>query len=371
MISKNEPMVIPSQIRKARIGLAIPLGDVASKIGVEPKEVAKWEDGEGEPSIEQLWGLARIYHRSTDYFFRPTSELSEEFSFRLKKERSIEELPIQTREAIVRFDELCRAETELEKILGETRKVLIERVTTRITPEQLAKNERLRLGLGEKPIRNLRSLLARIGIRLFMLPIEQKEFSGMCWWHSEYGPCILVNAYDTPRGRRTFTMAHEYAHLALGQPPVLCDLELDIPDERYANVFATNFLIPASDLEEEFKVIVGISGTLPEYKQLGTLASRYAVSLEAMSRRLEALNLIPRGSTDRYIAEWNQKPRPFRGPKGPRWKRRLGDKFVSLVVDAHVGGHISLGKFARLLGVDVRTASDFSEKQMKTKTGQK
>lgn len=369
MITENEPKVIPSQLRKARMELALSNNDVSAIVGVESEEVSKWENGEVEPSIEQLWNLAHIFHRNTDFFFRPTSALPEQLNFRLKRESAIEQLPMQTRESIVRFDELCRAETELENMLGKTHKVLIEKTISEVRPEELAKNERIRLGLGSKPITKLRNLLTRIGIRMFMLPIEQKELSGVSWWHSEYGPCILVNAYDEPYGRRTFTMAHEYAHLILGQSSAICDLELDTPEERFANIFATNFLIPASDLENEFKVKIGAPGTLPEAKQLGALASRYSVSLEAISRRLEALYLIPRGSTNRYIAEWNQKPRRFRGPRGPRWKRMLGDKFVSLAVDAHSSGYISVGKLARLLGIDVRTASNASEEHKKTASG--
>jgi Zn-dependent peptidase ImmA (M78 family) len=263
---------------------------------------------------------------------------------------------------IVHFDELCRNEIELEKLLSKTREVIIKREATNLTAEQLSLRVRAHLNLGEKPIYDIRKLLLRTGIHVFSLPIEDKKLSGISWWHHEYGPCILVNYYDEPRGRRTFTMAHELAHLIKGGLPTVCDLEFDEPEEKFANSFASYFLIPANDLREEFKIVVGPTYTLPDYKQLGILANRYRVSLEALSIRLENLDLIEKGSTEKYINEWSAKPRPIRGAKGPRWKRQLGDHYVSLALNAYSRGSISVGKLAQYLGVDARTAFETTQK---------
>lgn len=361
MNSNTKRKIVPSQLEEARRILALSIKDVAAEAGIDPNDLSKWENGDEEPSIEQLWDLARVYHRSTDYFLRHTPKFREQLNFRLTKQKTIDDLPAQTREAIVRFDELCRAETDLERLLNKPTRLVIEKITTDISPDQLAIEERNRLHLDDRPIRDLRELLAEAGVRIFILPIKERKISGMSWWHHEYGPCILVNAYDEPAGRRTFTTAHEYAHLLRGHPPMICDLELDDPEEHYANRFASCFLIPANDLRKEFERIVGMAGALPSDVQLGILASRYGVSLEALSRRLEGIELIPQGSTDRYITEWSLRPRRFRGSKGPRWKRRLGKKFVSLAIEAHSQGHLTLGKFARYLGIDVRKAFDVSK----------
>jgi Zn-dependent peptidase ImmA (M78 family)/DNA-binding XRE family transcriptional regulator len=365
MVTENESRIIPQQLKQARESLGLSIDDVASQLGFNGIELFKWELGEQEPPIEMLWKLAGLYQRSTDYFLRPTSRLPEELHFRLTNQNIIDKLPRQTRETIVRFDELCRNEVELEKLLNQTVKPKIERITSDITPDGLALEERRRLQLADKPIRDLRKLLSKLGVHIFLLPIVEKELSGLSWWHSEYGPCILVNAYDEPRGRRAFTMAHEYCHLVRSNPPSICDLKLDIPEERYANTFASHFLIPANDVIIQFQQFVGMSGTLPDYKQLGILAGRYSVSLEALSWRLESLELIPKGSTERYIVEWSSKPSHYRGAKGPRWKRQLGEKYFSLALNAHTKGQISLGKLARYLGVDVRTASNISQEQEK------
>jgi len=367
MSNETEPKIISSQLEEARMSLGLSIDDVASKAGIEANELFRWEHGRGEPSIEQLWALARVYHRSTDYFLRYTPKFREQLTFRLTKQRTMSDLAAQTREVLVRFDELCRAESELEKLLNKPARLIVEKIITDISPEQLAIRERKRLRLNDRPIRDFRGILTRAGVRLFMLPIEDRRISGISWWHYEYGPCILVNAYDEPSGRRTFTIAHEYAHLVRGHPATICDLELDEPEERYASRFASHFLIPAADLREQFQYVVGVPRTLPSDTQLGILADRYGVSLEALSRTLEELGLISEGSTDRYIAEWSLRPRPIRRARRPRWRRQLGEKFVSLAMEAHLQGHLSLGKFAHYLGMDVRKAVDIAEAEKKPK----
>ncbi len=356
MINNTSSKIIGEQLRKARNSLGLSIPEVAVETGFDSGEILNWENEESEPSIEHLWELARLFHRSTDFFLRDTAELPTHINFRLTNQKHIRELPLQAREAIVHFEELCRNEFELEKTLNKVHVTNIDKFHNQITPDLLATGERNRLNLSDKPIRDIRRLLTRMGARVFLLPIIEKKLSGLSWWHSDHGPCILVNAYDEPRGRRAFTMAHELAHLIRDDMPVVCDLEFQSPEEDFANVFASHFLIPASDLREAYGSTVGPPLTLPNNEQLGILANRYGVSLEALSRRLENIQLIARGSTERYIDEWNKAPRRFRGAKGPRWKRQLGEKYVSLAFDAYSGGNISVGKLAQFLGVDVRTA---------------
>jgi Zn-dependent peptidase ImmA (M78 family) len=263
---------------------------------------------------------------------------------------------VGVREVIVRFEELCRAEAELEQATQEQREVLVKRVANDYRLEELAEKERKRLGIGEHPIKDLRKLLRSQGIRVFMLPVPEipaNELSGLSWWHDIYGPCILVNSRNNP-GRRTFTLAHEYGHLLLADPPTVCAFMLDIPEERFANQFAAIFLMPAHDLRKSFVELVGHLGIMPTDQDLGRLASRYGVSLEAVGRRLEALELLPKGATDSRIAEWEKRQTHYRGKKGPLWRRQLGEEFVSLALEAHSKGVISLSKLARYFGQDVR-----------------
>lgn len=351
------------QLVKARDNLGLERKEVADKLGIAEEELMKWEIGESEPPLEYLWELAEYYERSTDYFLFQAPSLPEHLSFRLERRKTMKDLPQEVRRVIIRFDELCRAEAEIEKSLNKSREILLKRITGNYSPEQLANMERSRLGLDAKPVRNLYKLLISQGIRIFTLPIPDipaNELSGLSWWHLNHGPCILVNSHNN-LGRRTFTIAHEYSHLLRADPPTVCALMLDIPEERYAHLFAANFLMPANDLQRSFIEIVGHFGTIPSDQELGTIANRYSVSLEAMGIRLENLELIPKGTTDSRIADWEKKRPIYRRKRGPIWQHQLGEKFISLALEAHLQGHISTSKLAKYFGQDVRKTVDFIE----------
>lgn len=357
MTDEDKVLVIPAQLVKARDSLGMRPEEVAEMLGVSVEAIYKWEKGASEPPLEYLWNLADLYQRNTEYFLRQVPALPEHLSFRLERRKAMQDLPKEVREVIVRFDELCRAEAELENALQEPRKIRIKRIMGANNPQELADRERERLDLGEQPIRDLRKILIDQGVRIFTLPIPDipaNELSGLSWWHDAYGPCILLNGKNNI-GRRQFTLAHEYAHLLRSDPPTICAFMLDIPEERFANQFAAAFLMPSQSLKRDFVEFVGVYGTLPTDQTLGKLAGRYGVSLEAMGRRLEYLDLIPEGTTDAKIADWEKKPTHLRSPRGPRWRRQLGEEFISLAIEAYTKERISLSKLSKYLGQDVRT----------------
>jgi len=365
MADEDKVQVIPEQLIKARESLNLQHGEVADALGVDEAELTKWEKGDSEPPLDYLWNLAELYHRSTDYFLRRIPALPEHLSFRLERQKAMQDLPPEVRRIVVRFEELCRAEAELEEALQKPRKTLVQRITGDYRPQELADKERERMGLGEQPIKDIYKLLTGQGVRIFMLPIPDipaNELSGLSWWHDAYGPSILINSRNNP-GRRSFTLVHEYAHLLRADPPTVCAYMLDVPEERFAHQFASIFLMPATDLRKSFVELVGPYGTLPTDQDLGRLANRYRVSLEAIGRRLENLEMIPRGTTNARIAEWEKRPTFYRSRRGPKWRHQLGEEFVSLALDAHSEGHISLSKLAKYFGQDVRKTLEFIEEE--------
>lgn len=348
--------IIAGQLRLARESLALSLSEAAASLGIEPTDLGRWEEGSSKPSPEQLWDLAELYGRNLDYFLRQAAPLPQRVSFRLKRRNALDELPLPAREVIVQFDEFCRFATELEELLGKPRTHDLPTYATDVDADNLAHAERNRLGLNQRPVKRLRALVEGQGVHVFEMTIPNNEFSGLSWWHSQYGPCALINAGETP-GRRTFTLAHEYAHLLRRDEPSLCDLTVDVGDERFASNFAAAFLMPRTDVVEQFH-LKGPTAQALTAQRLGALASRYNVSLQALSVRLEELGLVARGTTDQLVEEWEREGRYYGRPRGPRWRRRLGETYVSTALHAYREGRISLGKLARYLGLDVRKAQE-------------
>lgn len=337
--------------------------EVAAYLGIEAEELSRWEDGTVEPPVEGLWDLAELYGCGTDYFLTRTPPVPPEFAFRLPRRKAMRELALEARKVIIRFGELCRAAQELEKVSGVKRRVSVRAYPEEQDPNRLAMEERQRLGLGERPIPDLRAVIEEQGVRVFELEVPENEFSGFSWWHAEYGPCILVNGRDE-RGRRSFTLAHEYAHILRPDAPHVCDpaADIDMADERFANRFAVVLLMPASDVREAFRLRVP-SGVALTSQQLGSLADRYRASLHATAIRLEEVGLVPGGTTQSLIAEWEARPRRYRAPRRPAWWRQLGENYVSLAFEAQSQGHISVGKLAQYLGLPVRKVIGEMEKR--------
>lgn len=352
-------VILGTQLRKAREVVQFPPQEVAARLGIGPEEILDWEADRTRPRLRQLERLAELYGREIDYFLTQTASPPAQIQFRSATPRSFKELSEEARLVIARFDELCRAAFELERTLGKTQPT-VQRAAEGLSPNELAAQQRTNFGFGEKPIRNLRNYLTQKGIRVFELPVPSGQFSGFSYWHEEYGPCVLVNASEIP-GRRNFTLAHEYAHLLYGHAPGPCAIDEAGPgpadDERLAHLFAIEFLLPAKPVREDFAER-GLS-LRPSLQEVGSMAGRWQVSVQAMLYRLEELKLVGPGYARDLLASYQ--PKHFKGPKGPRWRRRLGEKFVENALDAYDEGHISLGKLARYLGLPLRKALEAAE----------
>ncbi len=356
--------IIGAQLRKAREMLQLSPKEVAQYLGISERQILSWETDQERPSLQLLERLADIYGREIDYFLKETPSLSVQIEFRSMTRRSLVELSVAARKVIARFDELCRAADELEEALGKKLSIEIRHASKDQSPLNLAKDQRRILGLNGKPVGRLRDLVGKRGIRIFELVVPHGEFSGFSYWHKEYGPCILINAKD-PVGRRNFTLAHEYAHLLYGHAPLVCEIAAEgkpgrYPDERPADLFAIAFLLPEDPVREDFSVR-GLQKT-PSVQQVGKLAGKWNVSVQAMFYRLEDLNLVEKGHADKALASF-EPPKPhFAPPKAPAWKRRLGETYVSNAIEAYRKGNITLGKLAHYLDLPLRKALEITEK---------
>jgi Zn-dependent peptidase ImmA (M78 family) len=357
----ERPQVLPEQLRLARESLYLSIEEVSSDLGFEPRDLIAWEEGLSEPSVGTLWALADFYGRPTDYFLTNTPSRPTKVDFRSVTNLSLAELPLSTHRVLVQFEELCRGAAHLSHLAGDQPNIRIQR-QPQADPVTLASSERLRLGFDSQPIKKLRERLSIDGIWIFELAVSGHEFSGLSWWHSTYGPCILVNAGDT-QGRRNFTLAHELAHLIRSGPDVstICDPALFVAaeqfiEERLANRFAAAFLIPADDMVHQVQSH-GIANQTVSNSDVQSLARRYGVSLEAAIYRLEELDVIDQPTKSKLLATGESKGF-VRSPRGPRWRRRLGERYVDVAFRAYRAGQLSLPKLSTYLQTDIRRVRD-------------
>ena len=204
--------------------------------------------------------------------------------------------------SINELEELCRNYLELETITAVplAKNYPREYGISGLSPEQagegVAVQERNRLGLGDGPLPILRDILEEdVGLRVFYLPLAPSKFSEIYSYSDELGGCVAVNSLH-PEERRRWSLAHGYAHfLASRYTPVVAAHESDdrLPsDERFADSFAQNFLMPAEGLKRRYYDRRLAKGKVTP-ADLCIIAHYYGVSVEALTRRLEDSGSCP------------------------------------------------------------------------------
>jgi Zn-dependent peptidase ImmA (M78 family) len=233
--------------------------------------------------------------------------------------------------------------------------------------EHCAQEERARLNLGAHlPIYTLRKVLEDVGVHVFIDALSSK-LAGLYVFAPDFGYCILINRLH-PKERRRWTTAHEYGHFLLDRdkPGVdyLRPVQRKPENERFADAFAAAFLMPEAGVQRRFYEEVERKSDF-NVGDLCRMADYYAVSLMAMTLRLESLTLIGRGSWDSIKAA---------GVAVKELKREAGvqeqpevdsaetfpDRYKLLAVQAWMSDKISTGTFAKLLRCSLAEAREIA-----------
>jgi Zn-dependent peptidase ImmA (M78 family) len=166
--------------------------------------------------------------------------------------------------------------------------------------ESVAEAERRRLGLGDGAAFKLRELLERdAGLRIFVLPMPG-SIAGLYGLSPDAGPCVAINSKH-PAVRQRWSLAHEFGHFLTRQErPEITRISgyVRVPEqERFADQFASAFLLPASGLERRVRDLESQERSIT-VADLLFIADEYEVSLQALSIRLEGLRVLPPGTWD-------------------------------------------------------------------------
>ena len=126
--------------------------------------------------------------------------------------------------------------------------------------------------------------------------LDPAEFRGFAS-HDEYAPMVFVNGSDSP-GAQVFTLAHEIAHLWLGES-ALSDpasvATVSHPSEVWCNAVAARCLVPSDTLADSMR------GGSP-LAQVADLAMEYKVSRQVILRRLLDEGMIDRSAFESELS---------------------------------------------------------------------
>lgn len=300
------PRIIGQRLAEARKARSITQEVAAEQIGVSRPTFIALEKGERAARPAEIIKLAALYGQPVSHFVRtaePVTDFRPHFRAALEKVKPAE--AEQLRAAIGQFQVFVENYLDLERRMRAPMRLnypqpveLNTRVNVADLAEDVANRERQRLGLGDQPIPNIRTVLeSDVGVRIFFGRLP-RMFAGMYIFVDSLGGCMLINSVH-PADKQRASIAHEYAHLIVDRYTAGIDY-LTIhgrkpANERFAESFAMSFLMPASSVRFRFNETLNTTGNF-QVGDLVKLKHRYSVSMEAMALRLENLGLLKAGS---------------------------------------------------------------------------
>lgn len=373
---KLSDLEIGERLRVARESEKLTQSAAAEAIDVARTTIVAIEKGQRRVRIDELQKLATLYRTSANSILRREA-------VHLDMVPRFRKLPQSSGDAIENaahlLNDLVRAEVELENALGvkRARNYPPERPIlpgdVRAQAEQDAQELRDWLGLGPGPVLDIVSILAQLGIRVYVRRLDG-NVSGLFAYDDAVGACILLNA-SHPSERFRQTGVHELAHFisARRQPEALTeDEKFSSREERYAAAFAPSFLAPARAVRQRFAELTAGQSHLTR-RHIILLAHDFGLAREAIVRRLEDLSLAKRGTWDWFQNNGgitNEQARqalgelPDRSLNAVEAQGFVPPRLALLAREAWKRGFYSEGQLARLLHLnrqDMREVLDGAE----------
>lgn len=353
----------------------IDLDEIARRF---PK-LSKWRRAETEPTRRQLESFAKATLTPLGYFFLsdPPDEKLPLPDFRTKPERRKRRPSPNLLDTIYAVQARQQWLSEYLKNSGHS-KVHFALERNAVSPERAAVTlrERLRLVGGwasrvsswTDALDFLRDAAQEVGVFTIINGVvgnntrrllDPDEFRGFVL-PDDYAPMVFLNGTDA-KSAQIFTLAHELAHLLVGEPGLF-----DLPrfrasesrTETFCNSVAAEFLVPRVELQEHW------TDAQRNADPFGYLARLFKVSPAVIALRAATLRLINIGRFDELFDRIVAKERRSSGG-GDFYNNqnlRVGKRFARIVMTAARSGRLLYRDAYRLTGLNGETFDRYAKR---------
>lgn len=359
--------VRPDLLRWARTRAGFTVDDL---IGRFPK-IKLWEGGAERPTLKQVEHFAKATYTPVGYLFlpEPPAENLPLPDFRTVDNRELRRpspnllemvYVCQQRQAWYReyarsagtaprdFVGSVHLDNPIEEVANQMRNALGFDLNAR--RECPTWTDALRHFIGQADAMGALVMCSGVVLNNNRRPLNPDEFRGFAIV-DDLAPLVFVNGADT-KAAQMFTLAHELAHLWLGQSALSdADLRSD-PDnqiERWCNRVAAELLVPLRVLSEEMQP------NRPVHHQIPGLARRFKVSSLVILRRLFDGGYLSQAQLRRaYDAELERIRGIPRGAGGDFYltqAARVSKRFARALVASTLEGQTLYRDAFRLLGL--------------------
>ena len=329
-----------------------------------------WERGDAQPTLKQLEQFANSTHTPIGYFFLavPPVDLVPIPDLRTVGNQHLDRPSPDLLETVYLCQQRQEWYRDYARSVGETPHAFVG--SARVQDDIITKageirhalgfdlDERLHLQTWTEALRRFIEQADALGVLVMTSgivgnnthrPLDPQEFRGFAL-SDDLAPLIFVNGADT-KAAQMFTVAHELAHIWLGQSGVSDARAAEIPEqrvERWCNQVAAELLVPLDVIRIEYDTTATLA------TEMNRLARRFKVSTLVVLRRifdagalaweefrlayeleLERLLAIPRGSGGNFYATQSA---------------RVGKRFASALVVSTLEGQTLHRDAFRLLG---------------------
>lgn len=375
-----DPRALGRRIIEARKARGKTQEEAAEFLGYSRPTYIAIEKGDRPAKPDEIIKLAAFFGRKVNELVRagePVTDLQPHLRAAADKMKAEDGAGLDI--AIDQLQSLVEDYRDLERVMNMPLRpnylpevVLNPKIDPVEQAEAAAEKARGQLGLGGGPVIFLRSALEwDAGLRIFYSGELPSAVAGMYAYSAELGACVLINRKHPPERRRV-SMLHEYGHFSLSTDRYRPGIDyLAMPgrkpaNERFAEAFALSFLMPASSVRQKFQDTVTTTGDF-QVADLCRMKHFYFVSLEAMTRRVEGLGLIAKGTWE-SLKESGFSPRKAEAMLGlpihPTDDGIVPERYKLLAVHAHQRGEIGDTDLAQYLRCDIATAREVAERTL-------
>lgn len=337
------------------------------------KRLEAWEAGEVQPTVRQLEDYARATHAPVGYFFlpKPPVEVLPIPDFRTVANRAIARPSPNLLDMVYACQQRQDWYRDHARVTGQGPLPFVGSLTKETSPVEAAAQLRQLLGFSVEARRAcptwteaLRTFIEQAdhaGVMVMVSGVvlnnntrhlDPQEFRGFAL-SDEYAPLVFINGADS-KAAQMFTLAHELAHLWLGQTAlsdVSADVVSDNATEIWCNQVAAELLVPMASFLGELMVDESIADTLKR------LARHFKVSSLVILRRLLDAGHIDRNTFFAAYRDELARLREIeaRGTGGGDFYRttaaRVSKRFARALVESTLEGRTLFREAFHMLGI--------------------
>ena len=282
----------PSMLVTAREAAGLTQKELANAIGVSQPLVGQWEASLSLPGNEHIDAMSRILRVRREFFFvdraRRLASMSDFYhrAFSRAKRSDVKATHARCSMIDLQIDRLLNlcppVPDRIPFINPDNHKGDVERIAAMV---------RAAMGIADGPIANLVAAIEECGGMVIDRALEVDEIDALCRWVPELPKIFFINGAK-PADRVRFSLAHELGHTVMhfdrDENPKVA--------EDQADRFASAFLMPARDIQRDFRPMMGL-------EDFAAMKRKWRTSMQSLIYRGRQLGYV---DDHRYTSLYQQ-----------------------------------------------------------------